>query len=115
MKPHRATLVLVFGILGIVPGCLPLGIAAWVMGNRDLKDMDQGVMDPTGRDTTKIGKILGIIGTILVSVLLVIYIGIMVLAIGVVGAGAMQQAHDAQEAAEQGRPQIEQATPEAHR
>jgi hypothetical protein len=64
MKPHRATLILVFGILGIVL-CGPLGVVAWVMGNGDLKSMDAGTMDPSGRSTTNAGKICGIIGTIL--------------------------------------------------
>jgi hypothetical protein len=64
MKPHRATLILVFGILGIIM-CGPLAIAAWVMGNGDLKAMDAGTMDPSGRSTTNAGKVCGIIGTIL--------------------------------------------------
>ena len=63
-KPHRANTVLVFGILGLVV-CPVLGIVAWVMGNNDLREMDAGVMDPFGRDTTKTGRILGIVGTIL--------------------------------------------------
>ena len=64
MKPHRGTLVLVLGILGLVV-CGPLAIVAWVLGASDLKEMDAGTMDPTGRGTTNAGKICGIIGTIL--------------------------------------------------
>lgn len=64
MKPHRATLILVLGILSIVC-CGPLGIAAWIMGNTDLKEMAAGTMDPAGRDMTNAGKICGIIGTVL--------------------------------------------------
>ena len=64
MKPHRGTLVLVFGILGLV-FCAPLGIAAWVMGGNDLKEMAAGTMDPAGRDNTNAGKICGMIATIL--------------------------------------------------
>jgi hypothetical protein len=63
-KPHRANLVLVFGILGLVV-CVIFGIVAWVMGNNDLQEMDAGIMDPSGRDTTKTGRILGMIGSIL--------------------------------------------------
>src|SRR5512136_2584568 len=66
MKPHRGTLILVFGILGIV-SCFPLGIAAWVMGKRDLKEMDAGTMDPSGRGHTNAGRICGMIGTLLAS------------------------------------------------
>ena len=48
--------------------CGPLGIVAWVMGSGDLKEMDAGTMDPTGRGTTQAGKICGIIATILLIV-----------------------------------------------
>jgi hypothetical protein len=67
MKPHRSTLILVFGILGLVV-CAPFGIAAWVMGSNDLKEMDAGTMDPTGRGNTQAGKICGIIATILLII-----------------------------------------------
>ncbi|HEX7577589.1 MAG TPA: DUF4190 domain-containing protein [Verrucomicrobiae bacterium] len=67
MKPHRGTLVLVLGILGLVV-CGPLGIAAWVMGSGDLKEIDAGTMDPAGRGTTQAGKICGMIATILMII-----------------------------------------------
>ena len=62
MKPHRGVLILVFGILGFVV-CPFFGVAAWVMGNADLEEMNTGLMDPTGRDFTKAGRICGMIGT----------------------------------------------------
>lgn len=66
MKPHRSSMVLVFGILAIVFTCCPVfGILAWVFGNNDLREMNQGLMDPAGRDTTNVGRILGIIGVAL--------------------------------------------------
>lgn len=64
MQPHRGTMILVFGILGLLV-CMPLGIVAWVMGSADLKAMDAGTMDPEGRSSTQAGKILGIIATLL--------------------------------------------------
>jgi len=67
MKPHRGTLILVLGILGLVV-CGPLGIAAWVMGSGDLKEIDAGAMDPAGRGSTEAGKICGIIATILMII-----------------------------------------------
>jgi len=73
MKPHRGTLILVLGILGLVV-CGPLGIAAWIMGNGDLKEMDAGAMDPSGRSTTNAGRICGIIATILMAVSVVVLI-----------------------------------------
>tara|TARA_B100000949_G_scaffold227925_1_gene234835 strand:- start:5 stop:487 length:483 start_codon:yes stop_codon:yes gene_type:complete len=62
--PHRGALILTFGILGIAC-CFPLGIAAWIMGNNDMQQIEAGMMDPTGKGTTNAGKICGIIGTIL--------------------------------------------------
>jgi hypothetical protein len=71
MKPHRGTLILVLGILGIVV-CGPLGIVAWIMGNTDLKEIDGGLMDPAGRGNTNAGRICGMIATILMAVSLVV-------------------------------------------
>jgi len=80
MKPHRGTLVLVLGIISLVV-CAPLGIAAWVMGNSDLKEMDAGTMDPSGRGMTQGGKICGMIGLILM--ILGLFIGLfMILFVG---------------------------------
>ncbi len=71
MQPHRANTILVLGILSLVL-CQPLGIAAWVMANEDLQKMSSGTMDPEGLETTKIGKILGIIAVALMAVGLVV-------------------------------------------
>jgi len=64
VAPHRGTMILVLGILGLV-ACGPLGIAAWIMGKNDLAAIKAGRMDPAGKDMTQIGYILGIVGTIL--------------------------------------------------
>jgi hypothetical protein len=79
MKPHRGTLILVLGILGLVV-CGPVGIAAWVMGASDLKEMEAGTMDPTGRGTTQAGKICGMIACILMILALVL--GMLFIALG---------------------------------
>jgi hypothetical protein len=82
MKPHRGTLILVLGILGLVFCGLFTAIPAWVMGNNDLHQMDAGVMDPSGRSLTNAGKILGIISValtvlgIIVAVLMGIFGGL---------------------------------------
>jgi len=88
MKPHRATLILVLGILGIIM-CQPLGIAAWIMGNNDLKEMDAGTMDPSGRSNTNAGKICGIIATVLMAISLIGSI----LLIALLGLGALAGHH----------------------
>lgn len=86
MQPHRATLILVLGILGLVL-CPICGIVAWVMGNGDIKKMEGGEMDPSGLSQTKAGKICGIIATILMIVGIVVYGIIVAIAIA---AGATQ-------------------------
>lgn len=67
MAAHRGTMILVFGIIGIVI-CFPLGIAAWIMGNGDLAKMNAGQMDPAGRSNTNVGRILGMISVALTVV-----------------------------------------------
>ena len=66
LAPHRGALILVLGIVGLVL-CQPVGIASWVMGNGDLKEMDAGRMDPEGRALTQVGKILGIVSVALLA------------------------------------------------
>jgi len=58
------------------------------MGANDLKEMDAGTMDPSGRGTTQAGKICGMIGCILMIITVVI-VGL-VFALGVVGAATHQ-------------------------
>jgi len=72
VRPHRGVLILVLGILGLVCSCFVLGVIAWVMGNGDLREMDAGRMDPSGRGLTQAGKICGIISVVLTIVGLVI-------------------------------------------
>lgn len=73
MNPHRGAQILVFGILGLML-CPFFGIAAWVMGNSDLEEMDYGRMDPSGRDLTKAGRICGMVGTGLMIFQLVVFV-----------------------------------------
>lgn len=85
MKPHRGTMVLVLGILGIVL-CFICGIAAWIMGGKDLQEMQNGTMDPSGMGITKAGRICGLIGAILGLIWLAFVLLTFVL--GAVGAAA---------------------------
>lgn len=67
MRPHRGTMILVFGILGLI--CCPIfAILAWVMGNADLRAMREGQMNPEGMSLTNVGRILGIVGTVLLII-----------------------------------------------
>lgn len=84
LVPHRGVVVLVLGILGLVV-CFICGIIAWVMGNNDLRQMDAGAMDPTGRGLTQAGKICGMISCILAIIGIVIWLLVVVL----MGVGAV--------------------------
>lgn len=64
VQPHRGAMILVFGILGLLC-CFIFGIVAWAMGSADLKEMDAGRMDPSGRGLTQAGQICGIISAVL--------------------------------------------------
>ncbi|HEX4845501.1 MAG TPA: hypothetical protein VFV26_04730 [Geothrix sp.] len=76
VKAHRGTMILIFGILGVIC-CVIFAILAWVMGGNDLKAMAAGQMDPSGEGLTKAGKILGIIGCVLgiLSILWIVFFG----------------------------------------
>ena len=80
MKPHRGAVILAFGILGLVV-CQLFGVAAWVMADNDLKEMRRGYMDPTGRDLTNVGRILGMAATALMAISLVFGILILIVSI----------------------------------
>ena len=74
-----ATAALVCGIVGLVavPG---VGIVAWVLGHMALKEIDAAPdAGWTNRDHASIGKILGIVGTLLYGA---IFLGIILLYVG---------------------------------
>ena len=68
-RPHRGTLILIFGILGWVV-CFVFAPMAWAMGHADLQEMRRGQMDDSGMSLTQAGMILGMIYTILALVFL---------------------------------------------
>lgn len=71
LHSHRGGTILTLGILSLV--LLPiLGPFAWIMGGDDLKAMDRGTMDPSGRGSTQAGYVLGIISTALMLIVLVL-------------------------------------------
>jgi hypothetical protein len=87
LPPHRGTLILVFGILGLVV-CFPFGIAAWIMGSGDLKKMAAGQMDPTGEGLTRAGVICGIINVVLLCISLLAAVVLIALGVFAAAAGA---------------------------
>jgi hypothetical protein len=88
-EPHRARLIMALGglaglcallmcLVGVTaPLAIGLGLAAWLMGRRDLARMRKGLMDPVGRWYTERGRSLGlsaaILGLLYVAVLLLFW------------------------------------------
>jgi hypothetical protein len=66
--PHRGGLILAFGILGLVVPIPIFGPLAWIMGNNDMGEIREGRMDPEGETLTNVGRILGMVSTILLLV-----------------------------------------------
>jgi len=89
MEPHRASTILVLGILSIVI-CAVCGPIAWVMANKDMIKMNSGLMDPSGLEQTKAGKICGIIGTVLLILGVIFAIIYAIVAVVIIGAAATQ-------------------------
>lgn len=71
----QATTALVLGILGIVT-CPILAPIAWQLGTKELEAIDGGRRDPANRGNANVGRILGIVGTVLLG------IGILILVAG---------------------------------
>lgn len=63
IRSSRGGLILTLALLGffLIP---PLCVAAWIMGAGDLKEMDAGDMETSGRSSTGAGYRIGIVGTI---------------------------------------------------
>ena len=70
--PHRGTLLLVLSICGWLV-CAILSPITWLMARGDLKQMDEGLMDPSGADTTRAAKLIAMSHCILLVVSLVIF------------------------------------------
>jgi hypothetical protein len=61
----RAVTSLVLGILGLTC-CGIMAPIAWILGSMELKDIGSGLSSSAGKGYATAGKILGIIGTILI-------------------------------------------------
>ncbi len=72
-NPVNGTLILVLGILGLV--CLPiLSPVAWIMGNSAMATLNAGGGDESQRGMANIGRILGIVGTVLMILYIIAWI-----------------------------------------
>ncbi len=65
-QSSKATMALVFGVLGIIC-CGLLAPVAWYLANEELKSIETGRLPDSNRGMAQVAKILGIIGTILLG------------------------------------------------
>jgi len=87
LAPHRGGTILTLGILSLVL-CQLCGPFAWAMGAKDLKLINHGQMDPSGRGTTQAGMVCGIVGTCLMLVWVAILFLQLVVGVAIFGAVA---------------------------
>ena len=84
----QTTTILILGICGLVL-CQVLGPFAWSMGNKALREIDASNGQLGGRDTANVGRILGMIATIILGLFLVFLVFLVVLGgIGIYSASA---------------------------
>jgi uncharacterized membrane protein YjgN (DUF898 family) len=79
-EQSQATVALVLGILGLVV-CGVLAPFAWSMGQKEVNAIDNGLRPPENRSTANAGRILGIIGTVLLGIALLFLVLVAFLAI----------------------------------
>jgi hypothetical protein len=77
-EPGRGGLILTFGILSLTLLGPILGIPAWIMGHRDLKKINAGIIAISQKGLTKGGMICGIVGTFFSPFIIIIGIAIAV-------------------------------------
>lgn len=77
----KAIITLVLGILSLICCGFFAGIPAIFVGRSELKAIDEGRSPESNRTLTKVGFILGIVGTILSALATLAYVGIIVFAI----------------------------------
>jgi hypothetical protein len=76
----QATLALVLGILGLVL-CGILAPFAWVIGGRAVRDIDASGGAVGGRGSANAGRILGIVGSILLGISVIVLLGVLSLVV----------------------------------
>ncbi len=69
----QTTTILIMGILGLAL-CQVLGPFAWSMGNKALREIDASNGQLGGRDMANVGRILGMVATIILGVGVVFFV-----------------------------------------
>ncbi len=99
----KAIVALVLGILGLAC-CPPTAIVAWIVGKQELSAIAKGESSAQGRGLALAGFILGIVGTVIIAGVIIIYalIFLGILAAGIFGEGFGQLPEKVQEFARGG-------------
>jgi hypothetical protein len=72
-EPSQAVLALVLGIVGVFVFQLVAPVA-WVIGSRELQAIDAGRRNPNDRGVALAGKILGIVGTVILGLIVLFFV-----------------------------------------
>jgi hypothetical protein len=87
----RAVAALILGILSIICMGFLAGIPAIILGSMELKTIKAGAAPAAGESAAKVGYILGIIGTVLSCITMLIFFIMVALGVSMGTMGAMQQ------------------------
>ena len=79
-ESSNALLALILSIANFIV-CPVLAPIAWVIASKELRAIDAGRRDPTKRDQANAGRILGIIGTVLLALGIVFIFFVIVIAV----------------------------------
>ena len=83
---NRAIWALILGIAAYVLGCgILTGIPAWVMGKKELNDIQAGLAPVAGKTMAQIGMWLGIINVILSALALIAVVIYFVFIVAIIG------------------------------
>jgi hypothetical protein len=77
-EANQATTALVLAILGVITCCTPLGVVAWIMANNELEGIRGGRRNPANEGTANAARILGIVGTVLFALFMIVAILVIV-------------------------------------
>ncbi len=70
-RADRSSLILFLAILSLFM-CGPVGVAAWIMAGSDLRKIRKGLLSPQKAGVLRIGRALGIIGTAIFVVAVIV-------------------------------------------
>ena len=78
-EESQALLTLILSLVGIFVCSGVLSPVAWYFGNKELAAIDAGRRDPSKRDMAKAGQVIGIIGSVLLGIGIVIFVSFILL------------------------------------